>query len=233
MDDILINKLSVYYDKVCALKDVDYNVSSKSFVAIIGPNGGGKSTLLKVIAGLKNYSNGDIIIGDNKRISYVPQHYKFDRSFPISVKNVVLQGCLEHHIKFLKRYTKENFNMLNKYAQILGIEKILERNIGELSGGQMQKVLIARALVSDVDILLLDEPLSNVDATSKMDICKLLNKLKKEKTILMITHDIEDCKNCCDEFVYIDKKIMFRGDYSNLPNNLEFNKNKKNFESWH
>ncbi|WDV45037.1 ATP-binding cassette domain-containing protein [Clostridiaceae bacterium M8S5] len=203
MDIIQFENVTANYGKICALKNVTISVKKGEFISITGDNGSGKSTLLKLILGLKKPKTGKVIIARNYNIAYVPQFRAFDSSFPIDVKSVILQGRLKKNFPF-SRYNKEDIKALEYYSKVLCLQSLLERQIGELSGGQIQKVLIARALIAGSDVLLLDEPTANIDEDSTKEILKILKNLN-DKTIILVTHNTKDIVNYCDYILHIRK----------------------------
>ncbi|WFD10980.1 metal ABC transporter ATP-binding protein [Tepidibacter hydrothermalis] len=207
MNDIEMKNLSVKYGTVCALKDINLNIGSKEFVGITGPNGAGKSTLLKVLLGIIKPTSGSIILKDNVSIGYVPQFTSFDKQFPIKVLDVILMGNLSSKIKLFKKYSKKDIDRARNIMDKLGIKMFEHRQIGQLSGGQLQKVLIGRALMTDPEILVLDEPTASLDFKAKIDIYEMLSKIKKEKTIIIVTHDMEEVVSYTDRVVYLNKGL--------------------------
>jgi len=195
---VQFDNVSFSYDgKQDALCGVNFSIDEGAFVGMIGPNGGGKSTILKLILGLLSPSRGwikingrDIDSANTRTIGYVPQYSTFARTFPISVVDAVALGTLglsKNSWGGISRSERDNaMQALNS----LGIEKIAARPIGSLSGGQMQKVLIARALVSKPKLLLLDEPTASIDPHGEEDIFKLLDSFRKELTIVVVSHDL-------------------------------------------
>ncbi|WP_392485985.1 metal ABC transporter ATP-binding protein [Haloimpatiens sp. FM7315] len=218
MDNILdIKNLTVYYDNVCALEHINLLVKKGDFLAILGPNGGGKSTLLKSILGFikpkegsikvcgKNFNNSSIDLG------YVPQFSKFDKHFPITVIEVVLCGRINKSRKIFRRYSKKEYDNAENILNKLHIGEFKNRQIGMLSGGQMQRVLIARALIANPEILLLDEPTASLDVDSKKQIYSLLKELNKEKTIIMVSHDINYVYDYANSIACLNKTISYKG----------------------
>ncbi|SHK39609.1 metal ABC transporter ATP-binding protein [Tepidibacter formicigenes] len=220
MYDIEVKDLSVYYGSVCALKNVNLKVKNKEFLGIIGPNGGGKTTLLKVLLGLVKPTNGSIFIKRDNTVGYVPQFTFFDRDFPINVMDVILMGKLPKKFKLFHRYSSQDKKRAEEIMKKLGIIEFKNRQIGQLSGGQLQKVLIARALINDPKILMLDEPTASIDSKTKIEIYEMLKKLNKDKTILIISHDMQDIFSYIDSVIYINKTLQ----YYNHRNNLKLNK---------
>ncbi|NOX71972.1 MAG: ABC transporter ATP-binding protein [Candidatus Micrarchaeota archaeon] len=187
---ITINNVSLSYNGHDILKDVTFNIKKGNFLGLIGPNGGGKTTLLKIILGLIKPTKGNVIVADDANIGYVPQFSNFDLDFPIDVWDVILSA----RIKGKKPWSRMNENDRKVASGVLkkfGIYDIRKRQIGELSGGQKQRVLIARALATEPDILLLDEPTASVDTVSGEKIYDTLKELNaKGMTIILVSHDV-------------------------------------------
>lgn len=220
MSAIELKNLSVHYGSVCALQKVNLTIENNEFVGIIGPNGGGKTTLIKVILGLVKHSSGNIKINSNTKIGYVPQFTSFDRKFPINVLDVVLMGGLSNKIKIFKKHSKNEILYAESIMGKLDILKFKDRQIGQLSGGQLQKVLIARALFSNPKILILDEPTASIDSKTKKEIYELLKELNKEKTILIVSHDMEDIFRYIDSVICVNKTLHYHGDDKKLDKNI-------------
>lgn len=206
-----IRNLSIYYGTHCALKDINLKIEKNDFLAIIGPNGGGKSTLLKAILQLIPINQGEIIYRNQTRLGYVPQYSSFDRGFPISVEDAILSGRLGKKLVPFQRVKKKE----QEQAQIL-MERFLLMNhrnrlVGELSGGQLQKVLIARALMSEPEILLLDEPTASLDAQSKTDIYEWLKDLNRERTILVVSHDLMAISPYIRNIACLNRTLHYHG----------------------
>jgi len=192
---ISINNLSAGYDAETIIEDVTIQIKQKDFFGIIGPNGGGKSTLLKAILGLIPIQKGTIrIFGKppdqaRKYIGYVAQYAEFDKHFPISVWDVVLMGRRSKRGIF-PRYSVEDKKEAERALQMVDLLKYKHRHISELSGGQRQRVFIARAMAANPRILLLDEPTASVDKDMRETIYQFLQEINKEITIVLVTHDI-------------------------------------------
>lgn len=205
---IKANDISIYYGKVEALKSVSLTVFSGDFIVVTGPNGGGKTSLIKTVLGLIKPSKGNIWIKENTRISYVEQVTLFDREFPISVEEILLSAHLPSEIKLFYKHPKASIDHAVKVMKDLDIIDLKKRQIGELSGGQLQRVLLGRALMSHPSILLLDEPTAGVDENSRSEIYKMLKSLNKSLTIILITHDIIDDITGMNRHIRINKTII-------------------------
>lgn len=191
---IVFDRLCVELGGVTVLQGLSLSVHEGDFIAVLGPNGGGKSTLLKVILGLVKPASGTVSVFGGApghadgRIGYVPQSMLFDRSFPINAHDVVLMGRLSRK-HLMQRYSKEDRRRALEALEITGMAGMAGRRIGTLSGGELQRVLIARALAGNPDLLLLDEPTASVDPEMKTTIYDLLDDLKRKHTIVLVTHD--------------------------------------------
>ncbi|WP_077368632.1 metal ABC transporter ATP-binding protein [Anaerosalibacter sp. Marseille-P3206] len=218
MNAIEIEDLSVDFNNINVLKDINLTIEDKEFVAIIGPNGGGKTTLLKTILGLVKPKRGKIKIYGSKpldksrSIGYVPQFTKFEKTFPIDVFDVVLMGRLKSNIKFFHRYSKEDIEYAKNIMNMLDIFELKDRQIGQLSGGQLQRVLIARALCTEPKLLLLDEPTASLDEQSKNNIYSILRELNKKMTILIVTHDGGFVFSYIDKIACLNQKLFYHGE---------------------
>ena len=194
MSLIDIKNLSLGYDGNIVLKNVNLKIEENDFICVVGPNGSGKSTLIKGILGLIKPISGTITFNNLKQnfIGYMPQETKVDSNFPASVLEIVLSGTLNKKRMSLF-YTKEDKKLAIKNLKILGIESLKNKHFSELSGGQRQKVLLARSLCATSKLLILDEPSNNLDSKSKKNLYDILKNLNKNYniTIIMITHDLD------------------------------------------
>jgi zinc transport system ATP-binding protein len=183
------------YNSLEVLESIDLTVYEDDFVGIIGPNGGGKSTLLKIILGLLTPDRGEVrVLGSTPRrkrhlIGYVPQHTEFDRDFPVTVRQVVLMGRLSHRGR-IKSFTREDHRVSEEAITKVEIADIANRQMGMLSGGQRQRVFLARALASDPKILILDEPTASVDTRAEINFFDILRELNQRMAIVMVSHDV-------------------------------------------
>lgn len=184
---IKIEDLSFSYTDLSVLKHVNLCIESGEFIGIMGPNGGGKTTLLKLIMGFLEPTRGEVFV--NGKVGYVPQVQKTDRDFPISVHELILLGVLSKTRAFgiYPQSVKDQANLLMDRLNLTKYKNVM---FGRLSGGLAQRALLARALISDPDILLLDEPTANIDPISTKVIFEIIEELRDKKTILLITHDL-------------------------------------------
>lgn len=223
---ISIKNVSVLYSENVVLDNVSLAIDRNDFLGIIGPNGAGKTTLLKVILGLIKPNSGSIeILGhppshSRKYIGYIPQHNQFDVNFPINVKDVVLMGRFSKR-GIANRYNHEDMKSVEEALDKVGMLSSQYRQIGKLSGGEQQRVFIARALVSEPQILLLDEPTASVDVTSQTDFYELLQDLKKQMTIILVSHDIGVISIYVDKIACLNIQLYYHGSKEISPEILE------------
>ena len=203
------------YERTDVLKDVSFTLEKGEFLGIIGPNGGGKTTLLKLMLGILKPDRGQIrILGQaprhsSHRVGYVPQGTDFNRNFPISVMNVALMGRLTGSRFGSRRYSREDREKVRQILEQVGMWSYRHSAIGKLSGGQRQRVFIARALATDPEILFLDEPTASTDLEFQADLYDFLEKLNKNVTILVITHDIGVVSSYIKSIACVNKHFIF------------------------
>lgn len=192
---IQINGLSAGYDGKTVLHQIDLNVYEHDFLGVIGPNGGGKTTLIKCILGLHQPYQGEIrFFKEGKEIpemnmGYLPQYNTIDKKFPISVYEVILSG-LNKQKSLFRRYSKEQHEQVRQMVVRMGLEGLEERPIGSLSGGQLQRALLGRALVSNPEVVILDEPNTYIDKRFEAKLHSLLEEINQERAIILVSHDI-------------------------------------------
>ncbi|HUT81201.1 MAG TPA: ABC transporter ATP-binding protein [Candidatus Bathyarchaeia archaeon] len=221
---ICIRDFAVAYQSNVALFDINLDVYRNDFFGICGPNGSGKSTLLKSIVGsVKSFRGNLRVFGKDmskghisylkSKIGYLPQIDQIDRNFPALVKDVVGMG-LYSQVGFFKSLSKNEDEKVFNALKLVGMENMIQRPIGHLSGGQQQKVRIARALVNNPDILLIDEPFSALDFKIAKNIADLIAEIheKTNLTIVMISHSLSLIKEHCNKVICLDKRIVWQGD---------------------
>lgn len=186
---IEIKNLSAGYDGRNVLHDINLTVYEQDFLGIIGPNGGGKTTLMKCILGLLKPTDGEIIFHCKPSLGYLPQYNTIDRKFPISVEEVILSG-LSVQKSLTARFTPEEKEKSRQVIARMGLEGLEHRAIGQLSGGQLQRALLGRAIISDPSVLILDEPNTYIDKRFEARLYELLAEINKECAIILVSHDI-------------------------------------------
>jgi zinc transport system ATP-binding protein len=185
-----IKNVSVGYGGTPVLTDVNLDIYPLDFIGLIGPNGGGKTTLSKVLLGILKPYRGRVLFPSGRiNIGYLPQISRIDRSFPITVKEVILSGVSSRRNWWKSLFTKTE-GIAEKLLDELGLEGYEDRAIGQLSGGQLQRVLLARAIVNNPQLLILDEPNTFVDRNFEAELYKILERLNKRMSIVLISHDI-------------------------------------------
>jgi len=215
---IKMERIAVKYGYIEALRDLNLVVNEGEYIGIVGPNGGGKSTLLKTILGLvKAYAGsvtfkGTTLRKSNLRMGYVPQITEINRIFPITVKEVVLTSKIPLEKSWFHKYSEKDLSEVDEILKKVGINDISERQISDLSGGEFQKMLIARALALEPNVLLLDEPTAMIDVKSQKQIYTLIKKLSKERTVILVTHDVKEITKQVDRLIFLEKNILAEGD---------------------
>jgi zinc transport system ATP-binding protein len=214
------------YDGEDVLEDVNLSVNDLDFIGIIGPNGGGKTTLLKVLLGLIAPTKGQVsIMGKSVKegrryIGYVPQAVEFDREFPISVWEVARMGRLGRR-RLLQRFTAEDDEVVARALDSVDVLDLRDRPIGMLSGGQRQRVYMARALATEPRVLLLDEPMAGIDPQVSTNIYELLARLNDHVTILMVSHDVGAVSSYVKTVGCINRWLFYHGGSELTPDMVE------------
>ena len=214
---IKIENLSAGYDRKTVLHDINLEISEKDFLGIIGPNGGGKTTLMKVILGLLKPSEGKITFYDNGmpveqlEIGYLPQYNSIDKKFPISVYDVVLSG-LNKQKSLFRPFTPEQHEQVRNVIVRMGLEGLEKRAIGQLSGGQLQRALLGRALVSNPQVVILDEPNTYIDKRFEARLYALLEEINREHAIILVSHDIGAVQKRVKRIAYVNHRLDERAD---------------------
>ena len=210
MNAIEIKNLTVAYGENIALEDFNLDVEIGSLMALVGPNGAGKSTLIKTILRFLKQITGEIKI-NGKTLAYVPQRNSVDWDFPTTLFDVVEMGCYGR-VGLFKRVNKEEKQKVLKAIEQVGMLDFKDRQISELSGGQQQRAFIARALVQEADIYLMDEPFQGVDSTTEKSIVDILKKLKSEgKTLIVVHHDLQTVPTYFETVTFINKSVIASG----------------------
>ena len=195
------------YGRETVLQDVNLEILPRDFLAIIGPNGGGKTTLVKILLGLLRPWSGEVIYHLSKRrLGYVPQFSTFDKEFPLRVADVVRMGRLGSR-NLLLPYSREDRRRVGEALESLGLTALAGAHIREISGGQLQRVLIARALVSDPEVLFLDEPTASIDAESRYTLAGLLEELNERIPIVVVTHDVTSVAPMVRRIACINRRL--------------------------
>ncbi|MCL1822098.1 MAG: ABC transporter ATP-binding protein, partial [Prolixibacteraceae bacterium] len=223
---IHIHNLTVGYGNKTVIEDVDFKIFENDFVGVIGPNGGGKTTLLKAILGLVPVRSGKIYFREDlpkvkRPIGYLPQIKHIDRQFPITVLDVVRSGSLMRTVPF--KNAREECDAALILLDETGVLDLQKKTIGELSGGEMQRVFLCRALISDPKVLLLDEPDAYVDNLFEDELYKRLRTLNRKMAILLVSHDVSAISGYVKTVVFINRRMYYQtSDLNTLKNLSDF-----------
>jgi zinc transport system ATP-binding protein len=207
-----IENVSYSYDTLPVLDSISMSVFQNEFIGIIGPNGGGKTTLLRIILGQLAPKSGSVKLFGKKprevlqRIGYMPQYSSINKRLLLSVEEIVAMGLFKesHLFPFI---SKAKHKKIESVLAMLGLEKLKKKFYSELSGGQKQRTLLARAIISEPDLLLLDEPTSSIDYHTEIDIYDYLRELNKEMTVLLVSHDISVISTLVDIVVCLNRNV--------------------------
>ena len=211
------------YEQREVLHNINMQVRERDMVAIVGPNGGGKSTLIKLALGIIKPIRGSIelfgksINGQVKRTGYVPQHLEYDSAFPVNVLDIVLMGRAERH--FCGRYDKRDILAAHQALEEVELIELVDRSFNQLSGGEKQRVLIAQALASQPEIIFLDEPTANVDSVVEGKIYDLLGKLRERITIIVVSHNLNVVTKYASHVACVNHVLSFM-DISKMPHDI-------------
>jgi len=207
-----MHSLSASYGANIALKDVDFTVNENDFIGVIGPNGGGKTTLLKVILGLLNPVKGKMVFNsellNGNSIGYLPQISTGDINYPVTVTDIILSGLMIRK-GIISRMSLSDKKKANTVIDELGLEGMAKSTLNELSGGQMQRVFLGRAIIGDPRLLLLDEPANFVDTTFENDFYEKLKDLNKRMAILMVSHDVGTISSHIKSFACVNRSLHY------------------------
>jgi len=224
MKQIEVRNLSVKYQNAIILNNINFTVDKGDYIAVVGPNGSGKTTLIKTLLALIEKSEGKIEFS-TKKIGYLQQKISIaDSNFPSNVREIIRSGLLIN--KKSKIYSSIDNEKVDSIIEKLGIEDIKYKLIGKLSGGQIQKALLARAIISDPDILILDEPTTALDPNSRdffYNYIKELNE-KENKTIILVSHDIGAVGKFAKKILYLDRVVIFYGTFSEFYHSSDMTK---------
>ena len=205
--------VSFSYDGIPAVEQASLEVRGREFVCIVGPNGGGKTTLLRLILGLARPQKGQVRVFGGRpeaarsRLGYMPQGAHLDPKFPVRVLDVVLTGCLGPG-RLLGPYRRADHEAARRVLREVGLEDLGDRPFSELSGGQRQRALIARALVANPDLLLLDEPTANVDPLGEQQLYDLFHSLNQRLTIVLATHDLSFVTSQVEKVICVNRRVL-------------------------
>lgn len=206
---ITFDNVSFAFDRIEVLSDVSFTAQPHESICVVGPNGGGKSTLIKLMLGLLEPSRGSItILGTTpdkarRKIGYMPQYLHHDQRFPVSVVDVARMGRLSGHL--LGFYSKQDKQITMTALEEMGVADLAKRPFGALSGGQRQRVLIARALACKPELLLLDEPTANVDPAVENQFLEILHDLAAKTTVITVTHDLGFVSHLVDRVICVNR----------------------------
>jgi zinc transport system ATP-binding protein len=207
-----MQSLTASYGDDIVLQDVSFSVNENDFIGVIGPNGGGKTTLLKVILGLLQPVSGSLIFNKDlisgKTIGYLPQISTGDMSYPVTVIDIVLSGLMFRK-SLISRMSAEDKKKAAKVIEELGLKGMEKSVLSELSGGQMQRVFLGRAIIGDPKLLLLDEPGNFVDTTFENDFYEKLRELNNRMAILMVSHDVGTISSHIKSFACVNRKLHY------------------------
>jgi len=221
-----IRNLSVGYGQNIVLKDVNLSIQQYDFIGVIGPNGGGKTTLLKALLGLISPLSGEVVYdksmteGNTHRIGYLPQINNIDRKFPVTVFDVVRSGLMSRN-RFIGRYSREENERANSLMAEMGISGISKKAIGELSGGQIQRALLCRALVNNPRLLILDEPNTYVDNRFERELYEKLKVLNDKLAILLVSHDLGTISTYVKSYACVNGSLHYHSGNKVTPDLLK------------
>ncbi|MDE6508258.1 MAG: ABC transporter ATP-binding protein [Alistipes sp.] len=211
MNLVELHDAGVSYDGYEALRHVELEIADDDFLGVIGPNGGGKTTLVKAILGTVPHTGTiryapELYRGTERLIGYMPQQSDFDRAFPISIQETVLSG-LQGRRGLVSRYTAEDRKKATELLEMAGIAEAARHPIGEVSGGQMQRALLCRAVIAEPRLLILDEPANFVDNKFENELYRLLRELNRRMAIVMVSHDVGTITSVVKEIVCVNRRV--------------------------
>lgn len=207
-----LKDVSIGYNNKKILDHISFDIEKGKLIGVIGPNGGGKSTLLKTLLGLIPPLDGTLSYRDCITFGYVPQSSEFDRIFPLSVKEIVLMGRYSR-VPFARKPGRNDIDVARDAISKTGIDHLQDQTFRSLSGGERQRVLLARAIAGEPDIIAMDEPTASVDSKGEKEIMNLIKEIKENRkfTIIMVSHFIDSLVKYSDELLVVDKdRSLFR-----------------------
>ena len=215
MEDVLLSLVgvSVSLDGEKVLEDVNLDIRKNDFMGIIGPNGGGKTTLVKLMLGLIKPDQGQVKYKiahstGNSKIGYLPQVHGFDSKFPITVMDVILSGLTERK-RFISRHTAEEKDKAHFWMEKLGIAHYSGKAIGKLSGGEMQRAFLCRSLVSDPELIILDEPDTYVDSGFEKELYEVLQEFNERMAVVLVSHDVGTITYYVKSIACVNKELHY------------------------
>lgn len=217
-DNILeIENLALAYDNKTVLDNINISIKRGNIVTILGPNGGGKTSLVKAVAGINKSYTGNIMLAQNTKISYMPQNFSISHLMPITVEYFLLNS-------FSKRLKKKQ-SVIVEAIELVGIGHILKNQVLEISAGQTQLLLLARCLITEPNLIILDEPVSAMDINARAKFYDIINKIAKKRlvSILMTSHDLNSALPCSDYIICINNTIYCQGKPSEIMENKSLN----------
>ena len=226
MKILSVEQLCFRYNAIEVLSDISFSVDAGDYIGLVGPNGSGKTTVIKIILGLLQQEKGAVTLfgkdssafRDRQRIGYLPQKpTHFNPHFPATVKEIVSLGLFSKQ-RFPKRITKGDQALIYDAMAMAEVLDISDALIGELSGGQQQRVLVARAVVNKPELLILDEPTTALDPEARENFFKVLYELNRREnvTVILVTHDIASIGKYASKLLYLDKKVIFYGSFEDF-----------------
>ncbi|AIF69733.1 ABC transporter [Palaeococcus pacificus DY20341] len=219
MEAVIAKNVSIYYNGQKAVEELSFKLEEEETLLLMGPNGAGKTTLLRTIAGFHKNYGGELLVfnkppGEAKElISYVPQSYSLNERVPLKALEVVAIGGIYKKGFVHTKLSKEVCQSAEEALEFVGLSQVKDKPFSELSGGQKQRVLLARALISNPRLLLLDEPLSALDPSARVEVANVLGKIKQEKGISMIitTHDVNPLTEIGDKVMLLNRRLVAFG----------------------
>jgi len=212
-----LENICVYYGKRCAIWDISVDLKSHTLTGILGPNGSGKSTLVQAVLGLIPKTSGKVSL-NGATIAYVPQKKEIDLDFPISIFDLVMMGSFQR-LNWLKWFNKKEKGLALSIMERLGILEIKDRQIQEVSGGQLQRAIVARALLQDADFYILDEPFTGIDFATEKLLIEVFRELRdRGPGVILVHHDLGNVEELFDHVIMVNSRLVQEG-----PTKVAFN----------